>query len=309
MPLGQTKVLILSNRLDSSASALVEQFESFGVLACRWNSDMWQEYEIRVDSTSFEISDRRTWQIDLVKDDVRLAWRKPFLDQIQHPNPDLVRFTRTQMGAVLRSIISVAQSKHSLLVEPYADERLPKLKQLQQAQAYFQVPEYEFSIQANAVWDEPVITKALRDSIIGNGLSLDTTPVDSKRLERPFPWFLQRQVIGGKDITVVFIDGNIHWFICDYARTINDTDWRVEINSDSPSAWRPANTLFSDRYDSKVASLMNDFGLRFGRLDFLVGDDGALHFLECNPNGEFGWLDEPSLSLHREYAEAVLRIV
>jgi hypothetical protein len=47
-------------------------------------------------------------------------------------------------------------------------------------------------------------------------------------------------------------------------------------------------------------------GLRYGRLDFLSSQD-ELTFLEVNPNGQFGWLDEPdSWPLHRAVLDAAL---
>ncbi|MGH4015645.1 MAG: hypothetical protein ACRDSL_17325 [Pseudonocardiaceae bacterium] len=31
--------------------------------------------------------------------------------------------------------------------------------------------------------------------------------------------------------------------------------------------------------------------LVYGALDFVVGPDGSYTFLECNPGGQFGWLE------------------
>ena len=36
---------------------------------------------------------------------------------------------------------------------------------------------------------------------------------------------------------------------------------------------------------------MNDCGLKFGRLDFLVVENNQIVFLEVNPNGQWAWLD------------------
>jgi len=36
------------------------------------------------------------------------------------------------------------------------------------------------------------------------------------------------------------------------------------------------------------------FGLRFGAFDFAKGEDETLWFLECNPGGEWGWLEPPT---------------
>jgi hypothetical protein len=44
--------------------------------------------------------------------------------------------------------------------------------------------------------------------------------------------------------------------------------------------------------------------LHYGRFDFIVDDD-AWWFLECNPNGQYGWLDDETLWLHREILAAL----
>ena len=52
---------------------------------------------------------------------------------------------------------------------------------------------------------------------------------------------------------------------------------------------------------------MDRLGLKFGRLDFIVGDETEPQFLEVNPCGQFGWLDEEgSRPLHSEVATAIL---
>ena len=46
--------------------------------------------------------------------------------------------------------------------------------------------------------------------------------------------------------------------------------------------------------------------LKYGRLDFIIGGSEP-QFLEVNPEGQFGWLDdEDGLPLHNEVADAIL---
>ena len=45
--------------------------------------------------------------------------------------------------------------------------------------------------------------------------------------------------------------------------------------------------------------------LKFGRLDFIIGGKEP-QFLEVNPVGQFGWLDDEKLTLHNEVADAIL---
>ncbi len=53
-------------------------------------------------------------------------------------------------------------------------------------------------------------------------------------------------------------------------------------------------------------AFMDRFGLRFGAFDFAEEVDGTLVFLECNPAGQWGWL-EPPTGLH--ITEAVVGLL
>jgi D-alanine-D-alanine ligase-like ATP-grasp enzyme len=83
-------------------------------------------------------------------------------------------------------------------------------------------------------------------------------------------------------------------------------DWRVEINTANQSIWRRLRHARMTEWESAVNRYMNGVGLHYGRLDFILRDD-ELFFLECNSNGQFGWLDDmESLALHREFLAAAL---
>jgi hypothetical protein len=41
-----------------------------------------------------------------------------------------------------------------------------------------------------------------------------------------------------------------------------------------------------------LLSLCASYGLRFSAADFVVGPDGSWTFLELNPNGQWGWIEE-----------------
>lgn len=44
--------------------------------------------------------------------------------------------------------------------------------------------------------------------------------------------------------------------------------------------------------EKKVLGLMGAFGLQYGALDLIVTPEGEHVFLELNPNGQFGWIEE-----------------
>ncbi len=55
-----------------------------------------------------------------------------------------------------------------------------------------------------------------------------------------------------------------------------------------------------------ITVLMNDLGLRFGALDFLVNHAGDWIFLEINPNGQWAWIeDQTGLPIAAAIADAL----
>lgn len=44
--------------------------------------------------------------------------------------------------------------------------------------------------------------------------------------------------------------------------------------------------------DERCVQYLGQMGLGFGAFDFIERPDGEVVFLECNPNGQYGWLEE-----------------
>ncbi|MER6629598.1 ATP-grasp ribosomal peptide maturase [Streptomyces sp. NPDC000987] len=63
-------------------------------------------------------------------------------------------------------------------------------------------------------------------------------------------------------------------------------DWRAEYRNLS---YEPV--VCPDALRGGLMRFLAGFGLNFGAFDFAVTDDGAWWFLECNPNGQWAWLE------------------
>lgn len=60
------------------------------------------------------------------------------------------------------------------------------------------------------------------------------------------------------------------------------------------------------RVQTHVSVLLDKLGLRFGALDFVVAPDGEWWFLECNPNGQWAWIeDETGMLISAALADAL----
>lgn len=64
-------------------------------------------------------------------------------------------------------------------------------------------------------------------------------------------------------------------------------DWRVAYQE---LTYRPV--ACPQRIHRALACFLDAFGLNFGAFDFAVAPDGTWWFLECNPNGQWAWLEE-----------------
>jgi hypothetical protein len=303
---------IPTNSCDATCDILLQIFMSEQISVFRWNIDLWQSYEIVVTDHALTVTDPTGRLVDLTAPDVYLLWRKPFADLMTFDGLPLTevdqQFAQKQIVQWLYAVVAFMTSRGRVrLIEPYADRRIPKLFQLMQATKFFEVPRFVFSTQNWPLECDPmVVTKSLGDPTVGEGKIFYTNLIASKELVRPYPWFVQEAVVTGTDVTCVHIRGENFFYECDFVRHENAVDWRTEINSPNQSGWRSLEFSRIDSLSNSVSALMKSFKLHYGRLDFLRQKD-KIYFLECNTNGQFGWLDDAeTLQLHKRFADAAL---
>lgn len=300
-------LLILSNSYDGTAdilSSLCHRDELF-----RFNIDQWSQYDIRATTESIILSDPVGRRIDALHRDTLLLWRKPIphSTEFEHGRPDRTVLS-SQLLSLLRGIHRTLTPRRQVgLIEPESDNRLAKIFQLVSAKNYFAVPDWELSNLKSAIASNDVITKMLGNPQLPDGRIIYTTAVDKHNLARPFPWFLQETISNGQDITCVYIGGECFYFRSSYLRSAESLDWRLEINTEDESPWSSIPPEEIGNPDEKIRSLMQEWNLHYGRLDFILDAKKTLWFLECNPNGQFGWLDDrETLTLHKKFLSAVL---
>ncbi len=307
-----TSLLILTNSADGTCDALARILNDNGQHFFRWNIDMWSQYTIGFDGDAFHFVDPVGRFLDAAAEDVLLLWRKPFTALMTFDDMPLAdgdrEQARSQMGQWLYALVATMKpSGRVRLIEPYADRRLPKLHQLREARTFFTVPRSHFGVQAGpADFGPTVVIKPLGDPSVGSDNIFYTSCVDDRQLIRPYPWFMQEALVNGRDVTCVYIHGCCHFYECGFARNEQAIDWRMEINTEGQSSWNMLKHPRLSDWQDAVNRYMKHFGLHYGRLDFILQGD-TLYFLECNSNGQFGWLDDvTTLKLHREFVTAAL---
>ena len=124
---------------------------------------------------------------------------------------------------------------------------------------------------------------------------------DQGELDTDWPWFTQEIADGDRDATVLYINGKIHSY--QFATVRGElTDWRVTQGTER-NQWIPWES--SSDFERKVDAYMKEMNLKYGRLDFIIGGQEP-QFLEVNPCGQFGWLDDARHTLHNEVVDAIL---
>ena len=66
-------------------------------------------------------------------------------------------------------------------------------------------------------------------------------------------------------------------------------DWRKHQNMHGMVTF--SRESFPENQKEKCHIFLGKLGLRFGAFDFIEDDAGEITFLECNPNGQFMWLE------------------
>ncbi|MFI6347484.1 ATP-grasp ribosomal peptide maturase [Streptomyces sp. NPDC050560] len=139
--------------------------------------------------------------------------------------------------------------------------------------------------------DQPTVYKPLHADaydIEGEPAGIWTAPVEADEIDHAVSHsahLFQARVPKVADVRAVVVGARV--FSALITAPSGTVDWRQEYRSlvyepvDCPETTRRALVRF-----------LTGFGLSFGAFDFAVTPEGAWWFLECNPNGQWAWLEE-----------------
>lgn len=117
---------------------------------------------------------------------------------------------------------------------------------------------------------------------------LRNPPIDLPRSAIPFPGFWQPYLSKSREWRVTFV-GDDSFDAAIYTDMSAKDDWRKHQLDDGVTFRAEP---FPDREKDLCREYLNALGLRFGAFDFIEDPEGQIHFLECNANGQFGWLED-----------------
>jgi glutathione synthase/RimK-type ligase-like ATP-grasp enzyme len=104
------------------------------------------------------------------------------------------------------------------------------------------------------------------------------------------------------EVRVTVVDGRFFAARIDAMPEAAYVDWRSDYHSISYSVME-----IPDVVQSRVRTLLDSLGLRFGALDFVVDRHDQWWFLECNLAGQWLWLqDEASVQIAAGIADLLV---
>lgn len=301
-------LLLLSNSRDETADVLAGLCAERAQPIFRFNIDLWLSYRFAWTPDGFTIRDPsgRTATSDEVS---ACLWRRPSLQDTpgwQGGADDERAATEAELHAIVRELAEWARARGRLrLIDPSAPRRVGRLAQMRVARAFFTVPDWSVGWGFRLPAGRRMIKRFATEAV---GLAGDryifVQEVDAERLSPQSPWLTQEIGRGARDATVLYVHGRCFGFEMEQTRAeLGVEDWRTLIGS-GQERWRA--WALEAGLAERVAAYMERLGLRFGRLDFLAGE-GEVTFLEINPTGQFGWLDDPNgWPLHSAVLDATL---
>jgi len=284
------------------------------------------------DSAGLPDTDRLAFTVKQLKDrKTRCLWyrakhvakNKYLLTEYQ-----TLRYVEQQWADIYENIITLYEG---IALETISTLRRASKKLLQNTIARnigFNVPETTLVTQKHQLFDffenkDAIILKPLGKSNIPVYLSQSEpmiindavlprkiTKDELKTLEAEdiecCPLYIQKYIEKKHEYRVVMAGDDIYPFRIDsQSKSYTKTDWRM---GNTTLDFHPCQ--LDDDIISKLRQYMQEMGLKFGSFDFIHTIDDQIVFLECNPEGQWAWLDRRTNgAISRSYADTITKFI
>ena len=280
-----SKILIITCSYDKTVDYIMTKFNHKADFF-RFNVDLFSEYNVTISAVNWEI----THGNDTISKETTTSiyYRKPAFPDTSEFDIEYRRMINSDILAIIDGLTNSFDGV--VLTKPYLLRRAEnKVYQLVYAQQHSILMPESF-VGNNNHWEHistPRIIKPLSVgkiatssgiSIIQTNLMHDEDCYDSIELT---PVYIQNYVQKSYEVRITVIDDNY---------------FAVKIISDNSVDWRNGNNRYElievpEEVKECIQMMMMNFQLRFGAIDYIVGDDGKWYFLEINPNGQWQWLE------------------
>jgi len=280
-----SKILIITCSYDKTVDYIMKKFNHRADFF-RFNVDLFSEYNVTISAVNWEIAHGND---SISKETTKsIYYRKPAFPDTSEFDIEYRRMINSDILTIIDGLTNSFDGV--VLTKPYLLRRAEnKVYQLVYAQQHSILMPESF-VGNNNHWEhisKPRIIKPLSVgkiatssgiSIIQTNLMHDEDCYDSIELT---PVYIQNYVQKSYEVRITVIDDNY---------------FAVKIISDNSVDWRNGNNRYElievpEEVKECIQMMMMNFQLRFGAIDYIVGDDGKWYFLEINPNGQWQWLE------------------
>lgn len=286
------KVLLLTNELDVGSDLVVRVLRYREAAFLRINTERMSGRSFSWANGVFNVETPRG---KMALGDVGAVWlRQPVWPTFDGPIAE-VEVLQNQWRAAIRGLAALGASWMNPVDAGLAAES--KILRLATAtRAGFDVPatcvtnDLELVRGFADAYQGKVVVKAIDAPLIEDGTNsrfvftsrLDLAMLAGRENPEPVPMIFQEEIAGKQDVRILVVDGESFAFAID--ADPSEVDWR-RCGREAKVTLIAAPPEVIDSCRSFLATL----GLRNGAFDFAVSAD-RYAFLECNQDGEWGWL-------------------
>jgi glutathione synthase/RimK-type ligase-like ATP-grasp enzyme len=295
-------ILILTNERDLTTDFVVRELKRRGRDHFRLNTNAIADMSFTLDpvSMAFAVSSGgRLVQLDQVRAAYFRRPELPDLKKLDHDDGQRA-YASTEWSALLKSLYLLIGSRwlshpRDILIAEDKPSQIHLAKRLG-----FNVPDTVITNDLDAARalfvQGSVVGKPHRQAVVeieGAEHVMFTSRIEALTEEdreslQYAPIIFQRLIPKQFDIRVTVVGEQV-FPVAIYSQEYDESslDWRRGSN---PNIRHEVITLPGD-IQTACTELVRQQKLRFGAIDLVLGEDGKFWFLECNPNGQWAWIE------------------
>jgi glutathione synthase/RimK-type ligase-like ATP-grasp enzyme len=320
-------ILIISDLADTQTYSVTHYLDRWGVNHAQWNvSDFPTKTTLRYGTRN----DPFSWALSLpcgavlTRESIKAVWyRKPDTPLLDERLPyDQTAHALAECRAAVSAVFTTLEDLPWVSPLPCIKRAEDKLLQLRIARGLgFEIPDTLATNSPSDAWrfaqrhDGRIAYKALSSPILNYDAIqlgerqrvlfttlLDVTSEHDLQSVQYAPCLLQNYVPKSYELRVTVVDDKVFAAkICSQGTAGAEIDWRRELWS---VGYEPYD--LPDELQTLCRKLVASLRLRFGAIDLIRTTSGQYVFLEINPNGQYGWIEETcALPISKAIAHAL----
>ncbi len=290
------KVLIITSENDLTVDYIIDKYSS-KVNFFRFNTDSFNKYSISVNDKTFSWEISNEYRKVSIDDIDAIYYRKPQLPNLSNYESIYHKLIYKELISFIEGIVETFEgkclSKPSILKK--ADNKILQLKLAEKIG--LNIPRSLITNSSSIAQEfcnkylsivKPLSIGKISDKSQTRIIQTNKVSLDKKFEDLDLcPAYFQQEIKKDYELRITVIN-DIFFSVKINSQLSKETkvDWRVDTSKLTYEI-----TEIPDEIKHKCCKLLNLLNLKFGAFDFIVKDNEYV-FLEVNPNGQWGWLEE-----------------